>query len=411
MRAKPTANTGRIGVAGVQLKVESIGYSFREQPTSDFGIDAHIEIIENDQATGRLIAAQIKGGPSWFKEQTSEGIIYRGKREHLNYWLNSSLPVIITLYDTKSNTAYWQAVTAETVTSTGKRWKVTIPFNQKIDEGCKESLRKLAGVTIGMNNYIISSLRDTSHNAAKRYTANILLQSRATPDQVEQVIILATQNIRNREYYRNEITRQRWAGHPAQVVTLFIYQSPDDAQQANWICQSQWIDSSLAPQFSPARLAGEEIVDGIIIHWAESYTVMRRFYQENTATKEVYLQQLLSILRRLQPLVQEIIRLTNAVENQTIPEETYDREMESLEARVSQLYLESSEMDLAPYECQDINSSFKSSISFAHNITLPFSRLGKGRWSTTQRKYLVTNSINNYQKEMQRLEVFLEKQR
>jgi Domain of unknown function (DUF4365) len=410
MKAKPTANTGRIGVAGVQLKVEGIGYSFREQPTSDFGIDAHIEIIENEQATGRLIAAQIKGGPSWFKEQTSEGIIYRGKREHLNYWLNLSLPVIIILYDSKSDTAYWQAVTTETVTSTGKGWKIAIPFSQKIDEGCKDSLRKLAGVTIDMNNYIISSLRDVSHNAAKRYTANILLQFRATPDQVEQVIRLATQDIRNREYYRNEIAKQRWAGQSAQVVALFVYQSPDDAQQANWICQSQWIDSSLAPQFSPVRLTGEEIDDGITIHWSENYTVMRRFCQENTATKEAYLQQLHSILRRLKPLVQEIIRLTNAVENQTIPGETYDKEMEQLESRISQLYLESSEMDLAPYECQDINSSFKSTISFAHNVTLPFSKLGKGKWSALQRKHLIIDSINNYQKEIRRLDIYLEKQ-
>lgn len=408
MKANPSGNTGRIAIGNVLIKVESIGYSFREQPTSDFGIDAHVEIIENNQATGRMIAAQIKGGPSWFREKTSEGIVYRGDKQHLQYWLNSSLPVIIILYDIESNTAYWQSVTSELAQSTGKRWKIIVPFTQKIDEASKEQFRKIAGVTIDMDHYSISSLRDVSHNAAKRYSANILLHAKSTPAQIKQVVILATQDIRHREYYRNDIVKSRWGKQPAQVVFLFVYQSVEDMQHANWICQSQWVDSSLPPQFSPQKLEGEEIGGGIIVRWSERYTTLRRFYQKHTTRKEDYLQELHELLNALQSLVQGTLQLTNSVEAEAVSEEKYSEGMRRLEPKITELYMKSSEMDLAPYECQHINSSFKSAISFAHNIVLPFSPGGSKTWNAKQRSYLVADAINNYQEEMQRLKVLIE---
>ena len=44
------------------------GYIFREQPISDYGIDAQIELIDEETVTGKLVALQIKSGASWFVE-------------------------------------------------------------------------------------------------------------------------------------------------------------------------------------------------------------------------------------------------------------------------------------------------------------------------------------------------------
>ncbi|EFO80306.1 hypothetical protein OSCT_1832 [Oscillochloris trichoides DG-6] len=179
-------------------------------------------------------------------------------------------------------------------------------------------------------------------------------------------------------------------------------------QHANWICQSQWVDPSLAPQFSPVKLIGEEVGDGIIVRWSENYTARKRFYQENTATKENYLHQLRGLLTNLQTLIQEILRLTNSLEASIIAEEEYEDRMKQLEPQVTAVYLRSSEMELAPYECQQVNSSFKSAIAFAHNIVLPFSVRGQKTWNNKQRRHFVVDAIDNYQKEMRRLEMLIE---
>ena len=59
----------RKGVNLTERQVLEAGLIFREQPVSDYGIDAHIEIENNGKATGRLIAVQIKSGPTCFKEK------------------------------------------------------------------------------------------------------------------------------------------------------------------------------------------------------------------------------------------------------------------------------------------------------------------------------------------------------
>ena len=93
----------RLGVATTEKIINKMGLIFREQPTDDYGVDAQIETIENGYATGKLIAVQIKSGESYFKEPTSEGIVFRGERKHYDYWLNHSLPVIIVLYNPEND--------------------------------------------------------------------------------------------------------------------------------------------------------------------------------------------------------------------------------------------------------------------------------------------------------------------
>jgi hypothetical protein len=56
--------------------------------------------------TGKLLGLQIKWGESFFKERTPNTIIYRGDKEHLQYWLNHKLPILIVLYDPATDTAY-----------------------------------------------------------------------------------------------------------------------------------------------------------------------------------------------------------------------------------------------------------------------------------------------------------------
>ena len=53
----------RIGVNKVEaFFIEEFDWIFREQSILDYGIDAHIEIKEDEEATGVLFALQIKSG-------------------------------------------------------------------------------------------------------------------------------------------------------------------------------------------------------------------------------------------------------------------------------------------------------------------------------------------------------------
>lgn len=77
----------RIGIHNIgKIFAEEFNWIFREQSSEDFGIDGQIEIVntcdhlpQNAIPSGRLIAAQIKSGNSYFKEENSNYFVYRGE--------------------------------------------------------------------------------------------------------------------------------------------------------------------------------------------------------------------------------------------------------------------------------------------------------------------------------------------
>jgi hypothetical protein len=109
------------------------GWIFREQPILDFGIDAFVEICENNRPTGQLIALQIKGGNSVFKRKKDELILYFSD-SHKEYWLaySKTMPVLIVLFDSNNSSIYWEIISEGKITKTPKNWKISIPYSNKL---------------------------------------------------------------------------------------------------------------------------------------------------------------------------------------------------------------------------------------------------------------------------------------
>lgn len=133
-----TASTDRIdrtGIHAVGLIFSRLNWVFREQPTSDYGIDAQAEKRNPDgQAGGKLIALQIKSGPSYFRVR-GDGYVFYGEARHREYWSNHSLPVFLILHNPDTNVTLWQRI-EEHLIEDGKdgRWAISIPRNQTLDE-------------------------------------------------------------------------------------------------------------------------------------------------------------------------------------------------------------------------------------------------------------------------------------
>jgi hypothetical protein len=146
MRRKDSQATELEGVAFVDLIVSrDLRWLFREQSKSDFGIDAHIEVVEDDEVTGKLLAVQIKSGDSYFKQPSADGWRYRPSTDHVRYWKAHSLPVIVVLYNPTDKRAYWQEVNGETLErSTRGGWFVVVPNGQKLSSDSAEALSKIA---------------------------------------------------------------------------------------------------------------------------------------------------------------------------------------------------------------------------------------------------------------------------
>jgi hypothetical protein len=134
MKVRKQGNVERIGVLAVGHAFERLGQIFREQTVSDFGVDAHVEIMAGEEPTGRILALQIKSGKSYFAETVSSGVVFRFDDNDYQYWQHYVLPVLVVLHDPRSEDSYWQVVSTQTAIRARTGWKMVVPFSQRIDE-------------------------------------------------------------------------------------------------------------------------------------------------------------------------------------------------------------------------------------------------------------------------------------
>jgi len=114
-----SARVASAAVTHTRLAVEDeLGWLFREQPTEDFGIDAHAEVVDGEDVRGRLLGLQIKGGMSWFSERAAGGWWFRPDAAHVRYWMSHSLPVVVVLYHPGTRRCHWQLVGPKTLDET-----------------------------------------------------------------------------------------------------------------------------------------------------------------------------------------------------------------------------------------------------------------------------------------------------
>jgi hypothetical protein len=147
-KLKGAARTGKIGVDTVSSIVnDQLQWLFRRNPgEDDFGIDGYIDIVlEDGSITGQSIAIQIKCGNSFFVNKSSVGFVFYGEKKHLNYYLNSQIPVLIILCDPETKHCYWEVFNALKTEKTGSGWKMTIPSSQLLNNTSKHKLLDIVG--------------------------------------------------------------------------------------------------------------------------------------------------------------------------------------------------------------------------------------------------------------------------
>ncbi|WP_369720972.1 DUF4365 domain-containing protein [Bradyrhizobium sp. LLZ17] len=134
--------TDREGVLAVgQIFTKQLGWLFREQSISDWGIDAHAEVADEEKPTGRLLALQIKSGKSYFKHKKKDHYVYYGEGKHLWYWQNNSLPVALVLYNPETDVTLWARIGPSNVKrhKTG-RWSIKVPKGNVLNRAAKADL-------------------------------------------------------------------------------------------------------------------------------------------------------------------------------------------------------------------------------------------------------------------------------
>lgn len=140
--------TERKGIAAVQARLAEIELIWRETSTGDFGIDGHIEFIdENSEPTGMMVGVQVKSGQSYFNGGTGSAVPYTANDKHQKYWEHYPVPVLLVLHHPDRKETIWVDARQEFRTNKASGNRITIPKANNFMSATVDDLFKNAGLT------------------------------------------------------------------------------------------------------------------------------------------------------------------------------------------------------------------------------------------------------------------------
>ncbi len=270
MKLQSAFTAERVGVSAVGLEFSKWGWAFREQPIADFGIDAHVEPFSGGRPSGRLIALQIKSGPTYFAEPAEGGWVFRGSDTHLLYWFRHSLPVVLLLHDPQAGITYWAHVTQENVVFTDVGWKMLVPSSHVLTADAEDAFRALAESATGASDDPVEasceSLPPTTAAVLRGSQARepggtvrlaaLLARGRATPRLIVESVLSATPSWLPKGNGRFELAVATYAsehGHPDLASQAFARAAAYDGQPADLLLGYAALDAAEAGDTARAR--------------------------------------------------------------------------------------------------------------------------------------------------------------
>lgn len=137
----------RAGSLAVAIQLNRFGLIWRETPMADVGIDGQIEFVDDDgRVTGRLVAAQVKSGESYFVGSGPDWRFYPDEK-HRFYWERFPLPVVLFLHSPNRGT-YWADV-RQALRSPGRAHlkHIEIPGQNRLEDASREHFLASVGAS------------------------------------------------------------------------------------------------------------------------------------------------------------------------------------------------------------------------------------------------------------------------
>ena len=121
--------TNDIGVSVLKRCIpKELGWICREVAQPDVGIDATIEQVIDGNPTAKYISVQLKTGEGNIHIDRNGNFIYYIDKTHYDYWLSSSIPVILAYCNPEDETIYWELLKKRNIKRTKgeENFKITI---------------------------------------------------------------------------------------------------------------------------------------------------------------------------------------------------------------------------------------------------------------------------------------------
>ncbi len=183
----------------------------------------------------------------------------------------------------------------------------------------------------------------------------------------------------------------------------------EDIQNANWVCRSCWIDSSLPTEIRPSGIGGNETLEGIEILWNDRYKDRKELFERYQGNKEEFLGALEPVLNEMIYFAERATQHFEEYEQEKITEEKFVAEMQRMDEEVTELYHKSGDLPFPPPDCEDYDRACQNIFATVSNMFLYYSKKGLEKWPNPKRDWLMQEEIDRFHSDLEKVKFEKEK--
>lgn len=121
-----------------------MGFQFDGRSRLEAGIDGIAEIMNKGQPMARMIAVQVRSTDNGrYASETDQGFTYLLRRQDLEYWRGSNLPVIAVFYRRSDSSFFWKEVSRDS-----EQAERRLQIDKLADVLDSSSINRLAALTV-----------------------------------------------------------------------------------------------------------------------------------------------------------------------------------------------------------------------------------------------------------------------
>lgn len=244
--------------------------------------------------------------------------------------------------------------------------------------------------------YTYLSREDVSHGTAKRYSADILTNPYYSKETLKKVIVRATSELRQSNFYRSKQAEDFYTDKPTDVVFLFVYLDLADRSSTNWVCRTLWINQDLPENSKPHMWKADEVIAEIRINWKSDYQSWRQYWTKNTGSKQDWIRKVDSILPKVAETLLQANTFLTEYENSGNQAEL-QKELEAIEKIAQGLYIQGQNQKLPPQDCAETDLKFQIMMGHFHNIFIPFANWGNVTRTWENKMWLLKRYFQYYE--------------
>ena len=250
--------------------------------------------------------------------------------------------------------------------------------------------------------YIILDVQPNHNVSTKRYAIKVLLKKPFSFETIAGINREIVNKAKRYEVYDNPQTEARLSGKPTGIIWCYYGYDESDMTNNNYVCYTTWVDEYNNPEYwyKPNKYAS--FIEGVYFWVNPSYLVIKGL-QRCTLGNEELIQKTRECTSNLVNIANQYIELFREFKNTTFPETVFVELVKPLNSECRRWYFIQSDLPVPPIELHQWAEAHTMLANTIIDLSLFYDKDNYDKWSADNKKWLLQNTISNYEKELEKL--------